>query len=186
MNDMSSSATLALDLSLLIVDSERMFKTRFAHHMEQRGYQVEIAETILDAHFIIDERPPSFAVIDLRLDDGSGLDVLTKLLRKKPNARAVIVTNYGSFSTAVSAVKLGAKDYLAKTVDLGSIERALCSSDPSLIAAPPVKPMTPDRIRWEYIQLTYEQHGRNISETARRLSMHRRTLQRMLTKHAPQ
>jgi two-component system response regulator RegA len=185
MNGMSCSATLALDRSLLIVDSERGFKGRFAYHMEHRGYTVDIAETIIDALFIIEKRSPAFAVIDLKLDDGSGLDLLGKLLQKKPDTRAIIVTNYGSFSSAVSAIKLGAIDFLPKTSDINSIERALYSSvgPPEVLQS--MQPLTPNRVRWEYIQRTYEQYGRNVSETARGLNMHRRTLQRMLLKHTP-
>jgi two-component system, response regulator RegA len=183
MNDMAATASLA-DRSLLIVDSEKLFATRFARDMEQRGYRVEIAETAEAGLAAIEARPPAYAVVDLKLGDGNGLDVIAALARKRPDARGVIVTGYGNLATAVTAVKLGARDYLAKPADADAIERAL-RADGVAVIEPPSHPMSPDRVRWEHIQRIYEQCGRNVSETARRLTMHRRTLQRILAKRAP-
>jgi two-component system response regulator RegA len=127
---------------------------------------------------------PAFAVVDMRLGDGNGLDVISAIKKRRPEARAIILTGYGNITTAVSAVKLGAVDYLAKPVDADDVASALLLLDKKRIK-PPENPMTADRVRWEHIQRIYELCGRNVSETARRLSMHRRTLQRILSKRAP-
>jgi two-component system, response regulator RegA len=176
MNDVSSASKLA-DRSLLIVDSERNFVSRFSREMEQRGYRVAVVESAKEGIEVIQSSPPAYAVVDLKLGDGSGLDVISALSKKRPDARGIIVT-------AVAAVKLGAADYLAKPADVEEIDRALRADGP-LTMPPPENPMSPDRVRWEHIQRVYEQCGRNVSETARRLSMHRRTLQRILAKRAP-
>ena len=127
---------------------------------------------------------PAFAVIDMRLADGNGLDVISELKRRRPDARGIILTGYGNIATAVTAVKMGAFDYLAKPADADDIDAALkgaVSGKPEL----PEHPMSADRVRWEHIQRVYESCERNVSETARQLSMHRRTLQRILAKRAP-
>jgi len=170
--------------SLLIVDDDRPFLTRVARAMEQRGYSVATAETVEDGIRAISTRPPAFAVIDMRLGDGSGLDVIAALKKHSPASRGVILTGYGNIATAVTAVKLGAYDYLAKPADAEEIDAALQSSATGRVA-PPENPMSADRVRWEHIQRVYELCSRNVSETARRLSMHRRTLQRILAKRAP-
>jgi len=183
MNDVSSASKLA-DRSLLIVDSERNFVNRFSREMEQRGYRVAVVESAQEGIEMIEATPPAYAVVDLKLGDGSGLDVISALSKKRPDARGIIVTGYGNIATAVAAVKLGAADYLAKPADAEEIDRALRADGP-LTMPPPENPMSPDRVRWEHIQRVYEQCNRNVSETARRLSMHRRTLQRILAKRAP-
>jgi two-component system, response regulator RegA len=170
--------------SLLIVDDDRPFLTRLARAMESRGYQVNTAETVQDGIAAIRTEPPAFAVIDMRLGDGSGLDVLAQLNESRPEARGIILTGYGNIATAVTAVKLGAYDYLAKPADADEIDAALKATGEER-AAPPENPMSADRVRWEHIQRVYELCGRNVSETARRLAMHRRTLQRILAKRAP-
>ncbi|MDJ1158813.1 ActR/PrrA/RegA family redox response regulator transcription factor [Chelatococcus sp. SYSU_G07232] len=172
------------DRSLLIVDDDRPFLTRLARAMEARGYVVRTAETVADGLAAIDEQPPAFAVIDMRLTDGNGLDVITRLKDRRPDARGVILTGYGNIATAVTAVKLGAYDYLAKPADADEIHATLMAQ-PGSRALPPENPMSADRVRWEHIQRVYELCGRNVSETARRLNMHRRTLQRILAKRAP-
>lgn len=170
--------------SLLIVDDDRPFLTRLARAMESRGYQVNTAETVQDGIAAIRQEPPAFAVIDMRLGDGSGLDVLAQLNESRPESRGIILTGYGNIATAVTAVKLGAYDYLAKPADADEIDAALKATGEER-AAPPENPMSADRVRWEHIQRVYELCGRNVSETARRLAMHRRTLQRILAKRAP-
>ncbi|WP_349369575.1 ActR/PrrA/RegA family redox response regulator transcription factor [Salinarimonas sp.] len=172
------------DRSLLIVDDDRPFSTRLARAMEQRGYEVRVAESVSDGIAAVDGAPPAFAVIDMRLNDGNGLDVITRLKEKRPDARGVVLTGYGNIATAVTAVKLGAFDYLAKPADADEIDAAL-QARPGARAEPPENPMSADRVRWEHIQRVYELCGRNVSETARRLNMHRRTLQRILAKRAP-
>jgi two-component system response regulator RegA len=172
------------DKSLLIVDDDRPFLTRLARAMETRGYTVRTAESVAEGVAAIDQEAPAFAVIDMRLIDGNGLDVISRLKEKRPDARGVILTGYGNIATAVTAVKLGAFDYLAKPADADEIHAALMAQ-PGERADPPENPMSADRVRWEHIQRVYELCGRNVSETARRLNMHRRTLQRILAKRAP-
>lgn len=172
------------DKSLLIVDDDRPFSTRLARAMETRGYQVRVAESVAEGLAAIESNAPAFAVIDMRLGDGNGLDVIERLKNRRPDARGVILTGYGNIATAVTAVKMGAFDYLAKPADADEIHAALMAS-PGERATPPENPMSADRVRWEHIQRVYELCGRNVSETARRLNMHRRTLQRILAKRAP-
>lgn len=172
------------DKSLLIVDDDKPFSTRLARAMEGRGYAVQVAETVADGLALIDNGAPAFAVIDMRLADGNGLDVIARLKERRPEARGVVLTGYGNIATAVTAVKLGAFDYLAKPADADEIHAALMA-EPGERADPPENPMSADRVRWEHIQRVYELCGRNVSETARRLNMHRRTLQRILAKRAP-
>ena len=129
-------------------------------------------------------RPPAYAVVDLRLEDGNGLDVVEVLREKREDSRVVVLTGYGAIATAVAAVKIGATDYLSKPADAADIMNALISREGEL-PPPPENPMSADRVRWEHIQRVYELCDRNVSETARRLNMHRRTLQRILAKRSP-
>ncbi len=172
------------DKSLLILDDDKAFLTRLSRAMEARGYAVVPAESVSIGLAAIAQSPPAFAVIDMRLADGNGLDVISELKRVRPDARGIVLTGYGNIATAVTAVKMGAFDYLAKPADADEIDaalRALPGSKPDL----PDNPMSADRVRWEHIQRVYELCERNVSETARRLNMHRRTLQRILAKRAP-
>lgn len=172
------------DRSLLIVDDDKPFAARLARAMESRGFAVETAGGVVEGLGAIAAHPPAFAVIDLRLGDGSGLDVMRALQAARPLARAIILTGYGAIATAVTAVKLGAFDFLAKPVDADEITAALTGAHG---ARPPGAdlPMSADRARWEHIQRIYKSCERNVSETARQLNMHRRTLQRILAKRAP-
>ncbi|WP_026379879.1 ActR/PrrA/RegA family redox response regulator transcription factor [Afifella pfennigii] len=172
------------DATLLIVDDDRPFLQRLGRAMEKRGFDTEMAETVKDAKQRVVSDPPAFAVVDMRLEDGNGLDVIELLREKRPDARAVILTGYGNIATAVTAVKMGAIDYLSKPADADDIYAALIRQ-PDERADPPENPMSADRVRWEHIQRVYELCDRNVSETARRLNMHRRTLQRILAKRAP-
>jgi two-component system response regulator RegA len=175
---------LPADASLLIVDDDKPFGERLARAMETRGFAARTASSVAEGMASIGERPPAFAVIDLRLADGSGLDVMRALKSKRPDSRAIILTGYGAIATAVTAVKLGAFDYIAKPVNADEIVAALTTGriDRSENAE---HPMSADRVRWEHIQRIYESCERNVSETARQLNMHRRTLQRILAKRAP-
>ena len=152
--------------------------------METRGFEVQVAESVAEGISLVRRAAPSFAVVDLRLADGNGLDVIAALHQARPDARAVVLTGYGNIATAVTAVKLGAIDYLAKPADADAVQAALLGDTDSR-AALPDNPMSADRVRWEHIQRVYELCNRNVSETARRLNMHRRTLQRILAKRAP-
>ena len=172
------------DRSLIIVDDDRAFLQRMVRAMEQRGFLVRSAFTVSEGIDLVRQSPPAFAVIDLRLEDGNGLDVIAELTRVRPNARIIVLTGYGNIATAVTAVKLGAVDYLAKPADADDVTDALLAP-PNSKAPPPENPMSADRVRWEHIQRVYELCNRNVSETARRLNMHRRTLQRILAKRAP-
>ena len=169
---------------LLIVDDDAVFLERIGRAMEKRGYRVVLAESVKAAVAAAERERPACAVVDLRLGDGSGLDVVQALRRHAPDARVVVLTGYGNIATAVAAMKVGAVDYLPKPADADAIDAALRAGDRPL-PAPPENPMPADRVRWEHIQRVFEQCERNVSETARRLNMHRRTLQRILAKHAP-
>ncbi|WP_279480697.1 ActR/PrrA/RegA family redox response regulator transcription factor [Aureimonas sp. SK2] len=172
------------DRTMLLVDDDRPFVGRMARALEQRGFEVRTTETVSEGLAALKAQAPAYAVVDLRLGLGNGLDVIEALRRQRPGARAVVLTGYGNIATAVNAVKLGAIDYLAKPADADEVIAAL-TRDPEAKAEPPENPMSADRIRWEHIQRIYEMCDRNVSETARRLSMHRRTLQRILAKRAP-
>ena len=172
------------DRSLLIVDDDRPFRERLTKAMERRRFAVRAVDSIAAGIDAIDASPPAFVVLDLRLLDGSGLDIVPVLRDARPDSRIVILTGYGNIASAVAAVKAGAVDYLAKPADADQIEAALLAQGEGL-PPPPQNPMSADRVRWEHIQRVYEQCDRNVSETARRLNMHRRTLQRILAKRAP-
>ncbi|EAS49082.1 2-component, DNA binding response regulator [Aurantimonas manganoxydans SI85-9A1] len=172
------------DRSLLLVDDDRPFLQRMSRALEQRGFEVVTAESVEEGLAALKRSAPACAVVDMRLADGNGLDVIEALQRAREDARVVVLTGYGNIATAVTAVKLGAIDYLAKPADADEVIAAL-SRKAGDRAAPPENPMSADRVRWEHIQRVYELCDRNVSETARRLSMHRRTLQRILAKRAP-
>ena len=177
-------AAMPGDRSLLIVEDDKSFLQRLARAMEGRGFAVTTAESVADGLTQLETTSPAFAVVDMRLEDGNGLDVISALKRRRPDARAIILTGFGNIATAVNAVKLGAVDYLSKPVDADDVVAALLALE-GRKAEPPENPMSADRVRWEHIQRIYELCGRNVSETARRLNMHRRTLQRILAKRAP-
>ncbi|MBW0158116.1 ActR/PrrA/RegA family redox response regulator transcription factor [Sedimentimonas flavescens] len=177
-------AELGSDRTLLLVDDDVPFLSRLARAMEKRGFQTETAETVSAGKAIAQSRPPAYAVVDLRLEDGNGLDVVEALRERRPDARIVVLTGYGAIATAVAAVKMGATDYLSKPADANDITNALLAKGETL-PPPPENPMSADRVRWEHIQRVYELCDRNVSETARRLNMHRRTLQRILAKRSP-
>jgi two-component system response regulator RegA len=171
--------------TLLIVDDDAPFRQRLAQAMEKRGFVVATADSMAGGIEAARSGAPAFAVVDLRLGDGSGLQVVNALRAARGNVRVVMLTGYGNIATAVAAVKSGAVDYLPKPADADAVEAALLQRPGEPLPPPPEQPMTADRVRWEHIQRVYEQCDRNVSETARRLRMHRRTLQRILAKYAP-
>lgn len=179
-----STCEHAAGKTLLLVDDDKPFLMRLARAMEARGFEVLAADSVAEGIAHVKRMAPAFAVVDLRLSDGNGLDVIQALHDARPDARAVVLTGYGNIATAVTAVKLGAIDYLAKPADADAVHAALVGDTDSR-AALPDNPMSADRVRWEHIQRVYELCNRNVSETARRLNMHRRTLQRILAKRAP-
>jgi len=172
------------DKSLLILDDDDPLRGRLARAMEKKGFQVKEAKTVAEGLNIVKTTPPGFACVDLRLEDGNGLDVIKELTKSKKDSRIVMLTGYGNLPTAVAAVKAGAIDYIAKPVDADDVESALLAS-PESKAKPPENPMSADRVKWEHIHRVFELCNRNVSETARRLKMHRRTLQRILSKRSP-
>jgi two-component system response regulator RegA len=178
------SPELGPDPTLLLVDDDEPFVKRLAKAMEKRGFLTETAQSVAEGRAKAIARPPAYAVVDLRLEDGNGLEVIESLREARPDCRVVVLTGYGAIATAVAAVKIGAIDYLSKPADAGDITQALLSKGEAL-PEPPENPMSADRVRWEHIQRVYEMCDRNVSETARRLSMHRRTLQRILAKRSP-
>ncbi len=172
------------DKTLLILDDDAAFRTRLGRALAARGFVVSAVATVNEAHDVARMNPPAFAVLDMRLEDGSGLDVVDEIHKNRPDCRVVMLTGYGNIATAVAAVKAGAVDYLAKPADADDVAKALLAQTGEL-PEPPENPMSADRVRWEHIQRVYELCGHNVSETARRLNMHRRTLQRILAKRAP-
>ena len=187
--DMKNEATLQNladfdNKSLLIVDDDNPFRDRLSRAMEKKGFQVIQAEGVKKGIETVKIKKPGFAVVDLRLNDGNGLDVVKKIQEVNPSSRIIMLTGYGNIPTAVAAIKEGAIDYLAKPADAEDVEKALLAN-PSKKAAPPENPMSADRIKWEHIHRVFELCNRNVSETARRLKMHRRTLQRILSKRSP-
>jgi len=172
------------DKTLLIVDDDDPFRLRLGRAMESKGFKVVLAKGVEEANILVKKSPPTFAVIDLRLLDGNGLDVVDEIHKIKRDSRIVMLTGYGNLPTAVAAVKAGAIDYISKPADADAVEAALLAA-PDKKAAPPENPMSADRVKWEHIQRVFELCSRNVSETARRLKMHRRTLQRILSKRSP-
>lgn len=184
MSEQNGGAAAHEGKTLLIVDDDQPWLTRLSRAMESRGYAVHSAGSVADGIAAGKSVKPDFAVVDMRLDDGNGLDVVEALRAANSEARIIMLTGYGNIATAVEAVKRGAVDYLAKPADADEIHAALVAETGER-AAPPENPMSADRVRWEHIQRVFELCDRNVSETARRLNMHRRTLQRILAKRAP-
>ena len=180
---MADDYDIGPDPSLLLVDDDEIFLNRLARAMEKRGFQVTRALSVAEARSALQAHAPAYAVVDLRLEDGNGLDVVEALREARANARIVVLTGYGAIATAVAAVKAGAVDYLSKPADADDVVKALLSVGEA--PEPPENPMSADRVRWEHIQRVYELCDHYVSETARRLGMHRRTLQRILAKRAP-
>jgi two-component system response regulator RegA len=172
------------DKSLLIVDDDNPFRERLARAMEKKGFEVTQAEGVKKGIESVKVKKPAFAVVDLRLNDGNGLEVVKELQTSNSKSRIIMLTGYGNIPTAVAAIKEGAIDYLAKPADADDVEKALLA-DPEAKAPPPENPMSADRVKWEHIHRVFELCNRNVSETARRLKMHRRTLQRILSKRSP-
>ena len=173
-----------VDKTLLIVDDDDPLRGRLSRAMEKKGFMVKEAKSVKESIELVKKSPPNFALIDLRLEDGNGLDVVKELSKRRKDSRIVMLTGYGNLPTAVAAVKAGAIDYIAKPVDADDVEAALLAK-PESKAKPPENPMSADRVKWEHIHRVFELCNRNVSETARRLKMHRRTLQRILSKRSP-
>jgi two-component system response regulator RegA len=184
MDDLADAVTELKDRTLLLLDDDGPLRNRLGRALESRGFTMTLAASVGEAMTAVKSAPPAFAVLDMRLEDGNGLQVCEALQAARPDAKIIMLTGYGAIATAVAAIKAGAIDYLAKPADADDVVRALLAR-PDQNPAPPENPMSADRVRWEHIQRVYELCGHNVSETARRLNMHRRTLQRILAKRAP-
>ena len=182
-NNSKKMADLA-DKSLLIVDDDNPLRDRLSRAMEKKGFKVAQAESVKQGIMEAKNSPPAFAVVDLRLNDGNGLEVVREIRKIKKDSRIIMLTGYGNIPTAVAAVKAGAIDYIPKPASADDVEKALLAPA-ELRANPPENPMSADRVKWEHIHRVFELCNRNVSETARRLKMHRRTLQRILSKRSP-
>lgn len=185
MTDLDTAVAALPDKSLLLLDDDGPLRTRLGRALESRGFEPTLVESVDAAVAQVRQHPPAFAVLDMRLEDGSGLKVVEAIRAVRPDARVIMLTGYGNIATAVAAVKAGAVDYLSKPADADDVVKALLAAHSGTAPAPPENPMSADRVRWEHIQRVYELCGHNVSETARRLNMHRRTLQRILAKRAP-
>jgi two-component system response regulator RegA len=184
MEDLAEAVAALPDKSLLLLDDDAALRTRLGRALEARGFQTRLAATVAEATDAVRASPPAFAVLDMRLEDGNGLQLVEVIQAARADARIIMLTGYGAIATAVAAIKAGAVDYLSKPADADDVVKALLARRDAT-AAPPDNPMSADRVRWEHIQRIYELCGHNVSETARRLNMHRRTLQRILAKRAP-
>ena len=171
------------DRSLMLLDDDQALRTRLGRALESRGFEVTTVGSVAEATEALKGPAPAYAVLDMRLEDGNGLKVVEAIRDKREDSRVVMLTGYGAIATAVAAVKAGAVDYLSKPADADDVVKALLAIGDA--PAPPENPMSADRVRWEHIQRVYELCDHNVSETARRLGMHRRTLQRILAKRAP-
>ena len=183
MSDLEARIAALPDKSLLLLDDDQALRTRMGRALESRGFEVVLAGSVAEATRILKDQTPAFGVFDMRLEDGNGLKVVEAMREKREDARIVMLTGYGAIATAVAAVKAGAVDYLSKPADADDVVKALLAVGDA--PEPPENPMSADRVRWEHIQRVYELCDHNVSETARRLGMHRRTLQRILAKRAP-
>jgi two-component system response regulator RegA len=183
MTDLSEAVSDLPDKSLLVLDDDAPLRSRLGRALESRGFEPTLVASVSEALSAVKSHAPAFAVVDMRLEDGNGLGVVEAIHAARPDARVIMLTGYGNIASAVAAVKAGAVDYLPKPADADDVVRALLARDDG--PAPPDNPMSADRVRWEHIQRVYELCGHNVSETARRLNMHRRTLQRILAKRAP-
>ena len=183
MSDLETRIAALPDKSLLLLDDDQALRTRMGRALEARGFQVTTVESVAEATAALKDHAPAFAVLDMRLEDGNGLKVVEAVRDRRADARIVMLTGYGAIATAVAAVKAGAVDYLSKPADADDVVKALLAAGDA--PEPPENPMSADRVRWEHIQRVYELCDHNVSETARRLGMHRRTLQRILAKRAP-
>ena len=184
MSEIEAVADVGQDTSLLLLDDDAPLRNRLGRALQDRGFAVTLVESVAEALAAVRRHAPAYAVLDMRLEDGNGLKVVEALHDRRPDAKAIMLTGYGNIATAVAAVKAGAVDYLSKPADADDVVRALLAHEDQG-PAPPENPMSADRVRWEHIQRVYELCGHNVSETARRLNMHRRTLQRILAKRAP-
>lgn len=170
--------------SLLLVDDDATFCSVLSRALEKRGFRVSVAHSVGTALGAMEASPPEYAVIDLKMPDESGLTLVSRLKTLDEQTRIVVLTGYASIATAVEAIKLGATYYLSKPADADDIVAALYRDSGDASAPVNDKPLSVHRLEWEHINRVLMENEGNISATARALSMHRRTLQRKLNKHA--
>lgn len=170
---------------LLLVEDDEAFSAVAASALRRRGFDVRVAASASAARKLISETTPDYAVLDLRLGEDSGLGLLPAIFEHAPHCRAVVLTGYASIATAVEAVKLGAINYLTKPASIEELLHALGQHDPDPNVMPAAEPMSVRRTTWEHVQRVVQEADGNISEAARRLGMHRRTVQRILSKRPP-
>jgi two-component system response regulator RegA len=168
--------------SLLIVDDDQTLCSVLAKAMQKRGFETRVAHDVATALALAKDDPPEYAIIDLSMPGESGLNLISQLKKIDAHTRMVVLTGYASVATAVEAIKLGAIHYLAKPADADEILNSFHRDEGDSKVPIPVRPLSVARLEWEHIQKVLAECDGNISETARRLNMHRRTLQRKLNK----
>ncbi|MEL6857933.1 MAG: response regulator [Pseudomonadota bacterium] len=182
--ELAAQVSVLADRSCLVMDDDTIFRERLAQSLTRYGFIVSAVGTVRDGLTVAVHNPPAFAVLDLRLDDGFGLDVAQTLREASPSAHIVVLTGYGALPNVVASVKIGVQNVLSKPADIEDIINSLLAA-PGSMPSPPETPMDPDDARWEYIQSVYNKNNRNVSQTARLLNMHRRTLQRIIQRRSP-
>ncbi len=169
--------------TMLIVEDDEALRRRLATAFESRGLSVRTAASLAEAEQRIAEDPPELIVLDLRVGVDHGLSLIPVALKGDPATKIVVLTGYGSIATAVDAVKLGAVQYLTKPADADDILAAFNGGRKGTVSDPPIESMSLDRLEWEHINRVLAECGQNVSEAARVLGLHRRTLQRKLSKY---
>lgn len=183
-SELATSERSSKQPTLLLVDDEKSFVQRLGRAMTSRGFQVTMVQSVAEGMQHIKSETPDYCVLDMKLNDGNGFTIAEALKEMGAATKVVMLTGFGNIASAVTAIKLGAVDYIAKPADADDVYEALLGKTSETNQAPDY-PMSADRVRWEHITRVYELSNRNVSETARRLKMHRRTLQRILSKRAP-
>ena len=173
---------MEIDRHLVIVEDDASFARALGRSFERRGYQVRLCQRVDGIENLLETFSPQYAVVDLKLVSGSGLECVKELHDHDPNMKIVVVTGFASIATAVEAIKLGACHYLAKPSNTDDIEAAFQRADGDASVELSSRPTTIKNLEWEHIHEVLVHSDFNISETARRLGMHRRTLARKLAK----
>lgn len=171
------------NMTLLLADDDPVFAQRMGAALMDRGFDVRIADSVNAAKAAIRSDPADYAVVDLRLSDGNGLDIVSELHAVSPKSPAIVLSGYGNVAHAVAAVRAGAVDFLPKPADADEVRDALLAP-PNRRPPPPEHPLNPAEVRRQHIERILHDCGGNVSETSRRLNMHRRTLQRILLRQA--
>lgn len=169
---------------ILVVDDDNVLRQRLGRALEDRGYTAVLAQGCAQAQELAQRESPHWAIVDLRMPDGNGLDLVVELLRLSTAIQIVVLTGYGSIATALEAMRRGAKNFVTKPADTDEILAAF--GEPAVAEQPDVESPSLARAEWEHIHRILHDCDGNISEAARRLGLHRRSLQRKLQKHPSQ